>query len=201
MWVLKRSRSPADLELNTVNIITDIVTADAGTTELVIPTEFETTLVTLVTGCEDFTSEFTLPKGTTVATVVIEGEGITLLTSTSSSDCDITYKFLNHDGTEVEWTSTSTQEPDCCNQPANCTPLPETYSVESSCTSFLLLRANYVDAPAPDSRDKCPCYDCSEESPVEEGGGPLEEPGSGPNPCTIRVQRLNRRWCVNRHCN
>jgi len=73
---------------------------------------------------------------------------------------------------------------------------------EANCEQFLLLRANYVDAPAPPTRDTCPCYDCTSEDCENGGGGPFEQPGlnQGPEPCTINVRRLNRRWCIGNPC-
>ena len=166
--------------------------------------DFEEKLLNVVVEDDEAENQFVVmnPDSFEVYEALIPDEDgdITLLTSTDPG-CDVTYKFLNHDG-QIDWTNTETSPADCCEgQEASCTPLPLPHPVEANCEKFLLLRANYVTAPPSPTAELCPCYDCTPESCEEDGGGPFEIPGGGPNPCTIRVRRLNRRFCVNRDCN
>lgn len=132
--------------------------------------------------------------------LVPDAEGdITLITSTEPG-CAVTYKFLNHDGTPWEWTDASATPADCCEgQPnelgADTKPLP----IELECKNFVLLSGKYVNQPK-GTEERCPCYDgvaelaCNQPENVQE-----PPPSGGPNPCSMRVRRIRRQFCV--QCN
>lgn len=190
------------LATEAVTVITNLETITAGTMEITIPTAFPTSSIEVVTSCFSEETQWWMFEECEEVEVLMEtDEGeITLITSDDSPGCARPYRFLNHDG-PIPYTQRASTPPDCCTSSAQCTTEVVDHPVEANCEQFLLLRANYVDAPAPPTRDTCPCYDCSSEDCEEGGGGPYEQPGgSGPEPCTINVRRLNRRWCFGTPC-
>jgi hypothetical protein len=124
---------------------------------------------------------------------------ITCITSTDPG-CAVTYKFLNHDGVAWKWTQAPVTPGDCCNKTgpssnADVQPM----NIEVDCKNFLVLSGKYVGKPA-GTENRCPCYDGSAELACEQpGSNDVEEQGGGPRPCTMKVRRIRRQFCV--ECN
>lgn len=198
------------------------ITAMQATSEVVInlPTEILTTVskfvtsvvgvsnITLVTSCASEEVEVTLNSDTITAEVLkvaTDAGAITLLTEATDPKCDVKYKFLNHPGEDkiVKATGRISIPRDCCEGIDEfCITYQADVEWEENCKNVKLLSAMYVDrGVAAPSAEKCPCFDCEPELPQVSGENatPSDVETLGLDndmPCTIRVQRVNRRWCI-----
>lgn len=212
-----------------VEVVTDILLSDAPTataeiqefgdtlisipvitTEAVIPwtiTEYDFPEVSanVIANLTVGTDVINIPDPDSVQsfTVIVEADsGNVVPTQADIENCGNRWRLLHHES-PLTWTSASLNEAECCVSSAELDLAILPHPSEVNCTSILLAAPKYVSQPAGPTRDLCPCYSQEGGELRESDSNSFEGPpiGEGPNPCTIRVRRLNRRWCVQNNCN
>ena len=191
-----------ELFTSEVDYITEIATSEVSVDYLTVVVNPKLDTFDFVTAVKTTEQTLSLAKDTIGVDVLVEGDDFTVITVHTEQNCGVAYQLLHHDG-QKNWTSITTRDASCTppEQAHNCKAIPLQLQKENLCQHIMLLRANYVGAPASASATACFGYDCQDESCEEPGGGPFEpEPGGMENPCTVRVRRLNRRWASNTVC-